>query len=277
MILSTPQLFALATYSGSTKLASVISDEAVVVDQQQERKISGKVLDQSGIPLPGVSVVIKGTNSGALTDINGNFSLSVPDGAKTVSFSFVGMNPQDLEIGTQSVFNITMEESSIGLEEVVVIGYGTVKKSSLAAAVATLKNDKLNQIAVGRADLAIVGQLPGISVKQISTRPGEAPVIRIRGVSSITGANDPLYVVDDVPIIWDLNSVNAGDIESIEVLKDASSAAIYGSRAAAGVVMAAFSLKPEPGFEFKSTALLLPIPNREINLYPALEQNQGYY
>ena len=163
--------------------------------------------------------------------------MTVPGNAKTLSFTFVGMTPVDLEIGNQTVFNISMLESSIGLEEVVVIGYGTIKKSSLTAAVATLKNEKLNQIAVGRADLAIVGQLPGISIKQTSTRPGDAPVVRIRGISSITGLNDPLYVVDGVPIIGDLNSINSGDIESIEVLKDASSAAIYGSRAAAGVVL----------------------------------------
>ena len=208
-----------------------------VVNQQEERKVSGIVKDQSGNPLPGVSVVIKGTNSGVLTDINGNFSLTIPSGAKTISFSFVGMTPQEIEIGTKSVFNIIMEESSVGLEEVVVIGYGTVKKSSLTAAVATLRNEKLDQIAVGRVDLAIVGQLPGISIKQTSTRPGDAPVVRIRGTSSITGLNDPLYVVDGVPINGDLNSINSGDIESIEVLKDASSAAIYGSRAAAGVVL----------------------------------------
>ena len=205
--------------------------------QQQERIVTGKVTDHAGTPLPGVSVVIKGTNYGVLSDINGNFSLQIPEGAKTISFSFVGMAPQELEIGKNPVFNIIMEEGSIGLDEVVVIGYGTVKKSSLTAAVATLKNEKLDQIAVGRVDLAIVGQLPGISIKQTSTRPGDAPIVRIRGTSSITGLNDPLYVVDGVPINGDLNSINSGDIESIEVLKDASSAAIYGSRAAAGVVL----------------------------------------
>jgi len=204
---------------------------------QQEKIISGKVTDKAGSPIPGVSVFVKGTTSGIITDNGGNFSMVLPEGAKTLTFSFVGMASQEVEIGNRATFNITMEESSIGLEEVVVIGYGTVKKSSLTAAVATLRNDKLDQIPVGRADLAIVGQLPGINVKQASTRPGDAPVIRIRGVSSITGVNDPLYVVDGIPITGDLTSVNAGDIESIEVLKDASSAAIYGSRAAAGVVL----------------------------------------
>lgn len=205
--------------------------------QQQEKKITGRVIDQEGASLPGVSVVVKGTSLGTLTDTDGAFSMTVPANAKTLSFTFVGMAAIDMEIGNQTVFNVSMTASSIGLDEVVVIGYGSVKKSSLTAAVATLKNEKLNQIAVGRADLAIVGQLPGISIKQTSTRPGDAPVVRIRGTSSITGLNDPLYVVDGVPIIGDLNSINSGDIESIEVLKDASSAAIYGSRAAAGVVL----------------------------------------
>lgn len=205
--------------------------------QLQEKKISGLVADQNGDALPGVSVVIQGTKLGIITDSQGNFNMIIPSNAKILSFSFIGMITQDVEIGDQTIFKILLIESSIGLEEVIVIGYGTVKKSSLTAAVATLKNEKLNQIAVGRADLAIVGQLPGISVKQTSTRPGDAPVIRIRGVSSITGLNDPLYVVDGVPISGDLNSLNSGDIASIEVLKDASSAAIYGSRAAAGVVL----------------------------------------
>ena len=215
---------------------------------QQEKKINGKVTDKSGDPLPGVTVIVKGTNIGSLTDLAGAFSITMPSGATALSFSFVGMISQDIEVGTQAFFNIVLLESSIGLDEVVVIGYGTMKKSSLTAAVATLKNENLDQFAVGRADLAIIGQLPGISVKQTSTRPGDAPVIRIRGVSSITGLNDPLYVVDGVPINGDLNNISSGDIESIEILKDASSAAIYGSRAAAGVVIVTTkrgtSLKP---------------------------------
>jgi TonB-linked SusC/RagA family outer membrane protein len=204
--------------------------------QQLERIITGTVTDINGESLPGVTVIVKGTTIGTITDVTGKFQLRIPEDADILQFSFVGMATQEVEIGSQTVFNISMAESSVDLE-VVVIGYGTMKKSSLTAAVATLKDEKLDQVAVGRADLAIMGMLPGISVQQTSTRPGDAPIIRIRGISSITGVNDPLYVVDGVPIGGDLSSINSGDIESIEVLKDASSAAIYGSRAAAGVVL----------------------------------------
>src|SRR4030042_3237533 len=204
--------------------------------QQQERIITGTVTDVNGEPLPGVTVIVKGTTIGTITDVTGKFQLKIPEDAEVLQFSFVGMATQDVEIGNQTVFNISMTESAVDLE-VVVIGYGTMKKSSLTAAVATLKDEKLDQVAVGRADLAIMGMLPGISVQQTSTRPGDAPIIRIRGISAITGVNDPLYVVDGVPIGGDLSSINSGDIESIEILKEASSAAIYGSRAAAGVVL----------------------------------------
>lgn len=205
--------------------------------QQQERTVSGTVKDEAGTALIGVSVIVKGTNIGTITDADGKFRLDIPADAQTLQFSFVGMATQEVEIGNRSEFIITLSESTIGIDELVVIGYGTVKKSSLTASVASLKDEKLGQVAVGRADLAIIGMMPGVSVKQTSTRPGEAPIIRIRGVSSITGVNDPLYVVDGVAISGDLSSINSGDIESIEVLKDASSAAIYGSRAAAGVVL----------------------------------------
>ena len=205
--------------------------------QPQERTITGTVTDADGVLVIGVSVIVKDTNVGTITDASGKFQLEIPSDAVALQFSFVGMATQEVEIGNLSDFNITLSESSVGLEELVVIGYGTVKKSSLTAAVASLRDEKLGQVAVGRADLAIIGMMPGVSVKQTSTRPGEAPIIRIRGVSSITGVNDPLYVVDGVAISGDLSSINSGDIESIEVLKDASSAAIYGSRAAAGVVL----------------------------------------
>jgi TonB-linked SusC/RagA family outer membrane protein len=217
----------------------VLSNKEAISEMtaQQQKSVTGKVTNTSGEPLPGVTVVVKGTTTGIVSSVDGTFTISnIPPDASLV-FSFVGMKLQEIAIGNKTVINVVMEEETVGIGEVVAIGYGTVKKSSVTAAVAKLTNEGLNQIAVGRADLTLIGQLPGISVRQASTRPGDAPVIRIRGVSSITGVNDPLYVVDGVPINGDLNSVNAGDIESIEVLKDASSAAIYGSRAAAGVVM----------------------------------------
>jgi TonB-dependent SusC/RagA subfamily outer membrane receptor len=207
------------------------------VKSMQPRVITGTVMDVNGDPIIGATIMVKGTNVGTISDADGKFQIDVPEGAGTLQISFVGMTAQEVEIGSRTEINISMSESTIGLEEVVVIGYGTMKKSSLTASVASLKDEKLSQVPVARADLAMIGMMPGVSVKQTSTRPGDAPIIRIRGISSITGVNDPLYVVDGVPIGGDLSSINSGDIESIEVLKDASSAAIYGSRAAAGVVL----------------------------------------
>jgi TonB-linked SusC/RagA family outer membrane protein len=207
------------------------------VKPMQPRAISGTVTDENDDPIIGATIIVKGTTVGTISNEDGIFQMDIPDDAESLQFSFVGMTTQEVVIGNQSVFNITLSESSIGLDEVVIIGYGTMKKSSLTASVATLRDEKLSQVSVGRADLAIKGMLPGVSVKQSSTKPGDAPIIRIRGISSISGVNDPLYVVDGVPIVGDLSSINSGDIESIEVLKDASSGAIYGSRAAAGVIL----------------------------------------
>jgi TonB-linked SusC/RagA family outer membrane protein len=236
----------LASVFKSTDVDFYVMDRQIIlspreylanVKPMQPRAITGTITDENGNPIIGATIVVKGTTVGTISNEDGVFQMDIPDNAESLQFSFVGMNTQEVVIGNQSVFNITLSESSIGLDEVVVIGYGTMKKSSLTASVATLRDEKLSQVAVGRADLAIKGMLPGVSVSQTSTRPGDAPIIRIRGISSITGVNDPLYVVDGVPIGGDLGSINSGDIESIEVLKDASSAAIYGSRAAAGVVL----------------------------------------
>ena len=227
--------FDLASNRNSVREVFQTSDNGST-KQPQDRNISGTVIDKDGVPLPGVTVILKGTTVGTITDVSGKFQLTIPEDAQTLQFSFVGMTTQEVPIGNQTVFNITMSESYTELE-VVVVGYGTMKKSSLTAAVASLKDEKLDQMPVGRTDLAMIGMLPGVSISQSSSKPGDEPIIRIRGVSSITGLNDPLYVVDGVAINGDLGSINSGDIESIEVLKDASSAAIYGSRAAAGVIM----------------------------------------
>lgn len=236
----------LASVFESTDVDFYVMDRQIIlspreylagVKSMQPGVVTGTIIDENGDPIFGATIIVKGTAIGTITDINGNFKIEIPDDAEVLQFSFIGMITQEFEIGNQVVFNISLYEDTIGLEEVVVIGYGTVKRSSLTGSVATLRDEKLGQVSVGRADLAIIGMMPGVSVKQTSTRPGDAPVIRIRGVSSITGVNDPLYVVDGVAINGDLSRINSGDIESIEVLKDASSAAIYGSRAAAGVIL----------------------------------------
>lgn len=205
---------------------------------QQEKKITGKVTDQAGSPIPGVSVVVKGTTTGMITDNGGNFSILLPEGARTLSFSFIGMTPQDMEIGNQTVFNVTLEQSAIGLDEVVVIGYGTMKKSHLTGAISKVSNVGLEQIPTSRAEEALIGKVSGVSIQMVDASAGSAPTIRVRGIGSITADASPLIVMDGVVVSSDyLGSIDMNDVESVEVLKDAASAAIYGSRGGNGVIM----------------------------------------
>lgn len=206
--------------------------------QQQQKKISGKVVDQNNNPLPGVSVAVKGTTIGAVTDSNGEFALSVSEAAKILSFSFVGMMPKDVEIGNQTVFRIAMEESAVGLDEVIVIGYGSVKKSHLTGAISKVNNEGLEQIPTSRPEEALVGKVSGVNIQMADASAGGTPTIRVRGIGSITADASPLIVMDGVVVSADyLTTIDMNDVESIEVLKDAASAAIYGSRGGNGVIM----------------------------------------
>ncbi|MCU0644221.1 MAG: SusC/RagA family TonB-linked outer membrane protein, partial [bacterium] len=205
---------------------------------QQEKKITGKVTDQAGSPIPGVSVVVKGTTTGIITDNEGNFSMMVPEGAGILSFSFVGMAPLDVEIGNKTVFNVAMDESAVGLEEVIVIGYGTQKKSHLTGAISKVTNQGLEQIPTSRTEEALIGKVSGVNIQMVNASAGSAPTIRVRGVGSITADASPLIVMDGVVVSSDyLGSIDMADVESVEVLKDAASAAIYGSRGGNGVIM----------------------------------------
>jgi TonB-linked SusC/RagA family outer membrane protein len=204
---------------------------------QPIRTVSGTVVDQSGTPLPGVSVVVVGTTVGTMTDENGKFSLTIPEGARTLSFSFVGMTTQEVDIANKTVFNITLEESLTELE-IVVIGYGTAKKSHLTGAVSKVSNERLEQIPTSRVEEALVGKVSGVNIQMVDASAGSAPTIRVRGIGSITADASPLIVMDGIVVSPDyLGSIDMDDIESVEVLKDASSAAIYGSRGANGVIM----------------------------------------
>ncbi|HSI74306.1 MAG TPA: TonB-dependent receptor [Lunatimonas sp.] len=197
--------------------------------------ISGTVVDQNGEPIPGVSVSVEGSNLGTVTDINGKYVISVPDGS-TVIFSFIGFNTQRVQVGTQNVIDVTLTEEMASLDEFVVVGYGTVRKSDITGAVASVSKDKINEFASANVMQAIAGRASGIQVKQNNGRPGAPISVRIRGTNSIVGNNEPLYVVDGFPVSNPL-SINNSSIESIEILKDASAVAIYGSRASNGVVL----------------------------------------
>ena len=203
----------------------------------QQKAVSGKVTNASGEPVPGVTVVVKGTTIGTITDIDGTYRLTNVSAGTTLIFSFVGMRTQEIYFDGQAVVNVAMEEETIGIDEVVAIGYGTMKKSDLTGAITQVKTDELVVVSGSNPIQALQGRASGVSV-MTSNEPGSSPTLRIRGSGSIDASNDPLYVVDGFPLMdGDLNNVNSADIESIEILKDASSTAIYGSRGANGVIL----------------------------------------
>lgn len=201
----------------------------------QSRTISGRVTDSSGEPLPGVTVLIKGTTKGTITDFDGNYTISDVPVAGTMVFSFVGMRSQEIVVGNQSTINLVMEEDAIGLEEVVAIGYGVQKRSTLTGSISSVKGDDVVKAPTTNASQMISGRLPGVTTIQRSGEPGaDDAIIRIRGVNTL-GNNNPLIVVDGVPG-RSLSRIDPNSVESITVLKDAS-AAIYGSQAANGVIL----------------------------------------
>ncbi|MCC8172751.1 MAG: TonB-dependent receptor [Parabacteroides sp.] len=200
-----------------------------------QKQVSGVVKDEKGEPLIGVNVVEKETTNGTVTDINGNFSITVPAG-HFLEISYIGYNPQKIKITGKSVYDIVLQEDSKMLEEVVVVGYGTQKKINLTGAIESVNGDKLAKQPVAQASQALIGVAPGLTAIQESGQPGEdKATLRIRGMGSISASNDPLILIDGVE--GDINTIDGNDIENISVLKDAASAAIYGSRASNGVIL----------------------------------------
>lgn len=200
--------------------------------------LHGTVLDALNEPLPGCSVQKRGSSSGTITSIDGKFSISVKSG-ETLVFSFVGFKTQELKIRDQKTISVSLEENSKVLDEVQIIGYGTIKKGNLTTSVSKIKADDIADFAISRIESSLDGQLAGVQVQQSTGQPGEAPYIRVRGVGSINADTNPLYVIDgmaiDDPNI--IGNLNINDVESMEVLKDASAAAIYGSRGSNGVII----------------------------------------
>ncbi|KJF45413.1 SusC/RagA family TonB-linked outer membrane protein [Draconibacterium sediminis] len=196
--------------------------------------VTGTVTGEDGVGIPGVSIVVQGTTQGTITDLDGNYTLTLPDGAEKLTFSYIGMLTQEVEIAGQSTINIVMKADVIGVDEVVVVGYGTQMKEELTGAVSTVSAEKLETTSETSVASRLQGQVAGVTVTS-ANRPGADATIRIRGIGTINDPN-PLYIIDGVPA-GPGNNIPPGDIESISVLKDASSAAIYGTRGANGVVI----------------------------------------
>lgn len=202
----------------------------------QGKKVTGTVSDANG-PLIGVNVMVKGTSTGTITDVDGNYSLEVPQNAVLI-FKYIGFNPMEKVVGGNSTLNIQMVEDSQQLDEVVVVGYGIQRKSDLTGSVTSIKAEELNTFPSSNVGDMLRGKAAGINVTATSGRPGSAPEILIRGKRSLTGGNEPLYVVDGVSVDGEgFANLNNADIKSLEVLKDAAAQAIYGARAANGVIL----------------------------------------
>ena len=211
-----------------------ISGQAPVISVQQTA-IKGRVLDENSSPIPGVGVILKGASGGTTTDSNGNYVINVPDGGGTLIFSYIGYVKQEIAINNRNEINVTLKADVQALSEVVVVGYGTQKKVNLTGAVSSVKGDDLNWKPVGQVSSALQGVASGVTVTQNQGQPGrDQGTIRIRGIGTLNNSN-PLVLVDGVQT--DMNNVDANDIASVSVLKDAAAASIYGVRAANGVVL----------------------------------------
>lgn len=203
---------------------------------QQQRTVTGKITNAAGEPIPGASVVIKGTTTGTVTDFDGNYILNGITQGSAIQFSFVGLEPQEIVFTGQSTINIVLEEKTIGIGEVVAVGYGVQKKVNVTGALSTMDGDNIVEKPVSQLSTALQGMAPGVTITQRSGQPGlDVGSINIRGIGSINSESEPLVLVDGME--YDINDVDPNDIESISVLKDAAASAIYGVRAANGVIL----------------------------------------
>src|SRR4030095_9607321 len=210
------------------------TDNTQITESVFYKTITGKVTNDKGDPLEGVSVIVKGTTRGTVTNSSGVFSIDAEEG-QTLEFSMVGYRLYSLLVGTSNSVSIQIEPLVSNISEVVVVGYGTQKRTKVTGAVSSVGGKTLNEVPAVSVDQALQGRVPGVQVTNNGS-PGTQPIVRIRGISSISYASDPLYVIDGVPT-GDLATIDTKDIESVDVLKDASAAAIYGSRATNGVIM----------------------------------------
>jgi TonB-linked SusC/RagA family outer membrane protein len=205
-------------------------------DNFQQLKVSGRVVDANNNPMPGVNVVEKGTSNGVMTGADGVYIITVTSGNATLTFSFIGYDSKEVNVGNQTMLNMKLTENITGLEEVVVVGYGVVKKKDLTGSVSSVRAKDLMANSPTTIQIALQGKTAGVLIAGGNT-VNSSPTIRIRGNRSISATNDPLFVIDGIPVTGGMETVNPNDVESVEILKDASATAIYGSRGANGVIL----------------------------------------
>jgi len=241
----------------------------------QTRTITGTVTgSDDGMPIPGASVFVKGTTMGTVTQANGTYTINVPQDAETLVFSFVGMQSQEVAIAGRSVVNVFLSSSSIAVDEIVVVAYGTAKKESFTGSAGVVKADKLEKRTVSNVTKALDGQVPGVQTTSGSGQPGSGSSVVIRGFGSINASQNPLYVVDGIPYDGQVNAINPNDIESITILKDASAGALYGARGANGVIIIT-TKKGEAGDTKVNLKATWGIASRAIPRYETLDE-AGY-
>lgn len=203
----------------------------------QAIKVTGTVTDQDNVPLAGVYVVVESTKSGTITDADGKYSIEVPDANASLVFSYIGFVGQTVPVGGNTVLDIKMLSDVKALDEVVVIGYGTISKQNVTGSVASMKGDVMRDVPTGNMSYALQGRIAGVDMSQTSSRPGASMQIRIRGTRSLNASNDPLIVLDGIPFMGTLSDIDPNSIKSVDILKDASATAVYGSRGANGVIL----------------------------------------
>ena len=256
------------SFSFTRKNRIIIIEEIPVTIKEeiniQKLQVSGIVTDIDGNPLPGASIVEVGTDNGTSSDFDGNYEINLPDGEQTLVFSYLGFKTQEVEINGRSKINVVLEIDSEGLDEIVITGYGEVRRKDLTGSVAKVNGDDLANLPAARVDQLLQGRASGVQVSSISGEPGAATTIRIRGGNSIQGNNEPLWVIDGIIVGTDYNlsNINANDIKSIDVLKDAVAVSIYGTRGANGVILVTT----------KSGSSASPgVPNVTINAYTGMQ------
>lgn len=245
--------------------------------------VSGKVSDEKGDGLPGVSVVVRGTTQGTTTDGNGNFKINAPNASSTLVFSFVGYGRQEVAIGGKTVINVTLSPDDQSLNEVVVVGYGSQLKKEITGAVQTVSAQEIKDLPVSQIGQKLQGRLAGVQINQTTGKPGQGISIRIRGQVSVSAGSDPLYVIDGFPITGNIGQLNPDEIEDISVLKDAASTSLYGSRAANGVVLIT-TKKGKPGqtnISFNTFAGVQQVPKKGrvamLNAFEFAQFKKEYY
>lgn len=282
--------------NGKDGLPSMVPKNKIELPKPQSN-LAGTVLDEAGVPLPGASIIAKGTTVGTTTDFDGNFTITMPASVTVIEVSYIGYKPKEVNVAGQTSVTISMEPDAAALEEVVVVGYGTLAKTKVTGSVVSITPETIVNVPAITPEGALIGQVSGVQVQEVSGEPGAAPNIRIRGSGSISAGNDPLFVVDGIPISRNLTSssqlgslsnqsqafqpptinplatLNPNDIESMQVLKDASAAAIYGSRGGNGVLLITTkkgSSTEEGVFSFDSYVSIQSVANK-IDLMNAAE------